>query len=183
MSKFFQALKKVGRTVKNAGCKIGLHSGIWEYQNPEECSQIRICERCGEKSKRVNHNWGEWDYLYEKDCRQLSLCLRCAEEQERTEHQWGPWRYESKASCLQLRICDRCLETEYGSKKHIFDHLEYMDQNSCLQVEKCSRCGEVGSNKHLNHDWGEWEFSTTHETPTPMRICRRCGEIEKKEDN
>ena len=180
MNIFIQTLEKVGRAVKKTGCKIGLHSGVWEYQNPDECSQVRICEMCGKESKQVNHSWGEWDYMYEKDCRQLSLCLRCAEEQERTDHQWGPWRYESATSCSQLRICDRCLETEHGSKKHVFDRLEYVDKNSCTQIEVCSRCGKEGSTKLLNHDWGEWEFNTTYNAP--MRMCRRCGEIEKKEN-
>lgn len=171
MGKFWGMIKKVG-------CKIGVHSGAWEYQSPDQCLQLRICELCGTESKREEHVWGKWDYLYDRDCRQLCLCHRCGEEKVRTEHQWGPWRYKSLDSCLQVRICDRCLETEEGSAKHIFDLREFVDREKCMQVEVCSRCGQKGSGSYLTHDWGEWKYRANENTP--IRLCRRCGETEEK---
>jgi hypothetical protein len=55
-------------------CLIGLHWGEWKYQIPTklirtqkggkescliDCTQIRVCEQCGTKSRRTRHVWSK----------------------------------------------------------------------------------------------------------------------------
>jgi len=70
-------------------CGLGWgHTGTWAYdKGPHECSQTRICLRCGEKSSRFEHKVEHWTnnrflgfWVLEK---QSGICIRCKGSQTR----------------------------------------------------------------------------------------------------
>ncbi len=57
-------------------CRLGCHHGKWEYLSEAQCSQSRVCSRCGDANARIRHKL-IWRYLGEKTCEQAKTCSRC----------------------------------------------------------------------------------------------------------
>ena len=61
-------------------CSFGWHDwGPWEYESPENCTQVRICRRGGHKhpeERVIIHDWGSWEYIYNNKCDQKRKCRR-----------------------------------------------------------------------------------------------------------
>lgn len=115
-------------------CALGFHDGAWTFVAPGQCSQRRICTRCGSQSHRISHQWGEWTYLAEDGCDLTRTCIRCAETERRTAHEWGQWDYIDAQGCTQARQCARCGQ---------------FDQE-----------GET----RMHHAWGDWSYSEPYRT-------------------
>jgi len=65
----------------------GFHEGEWKYEYPGNCTQIRICEHCGETSRKIKHNWSQW--FEESYSVSERICMRC-KMTERRERKSGP---------------------------------------------------------------------------------------------
>ena len=73
-------------------CRVVGHTGDWTYPD-ERCVRVRMCERCGEVTKRQEHTWTAFEYVANKRCEQERRCDRCGAVESRVVHQWGPWLY------------------------------------------------------------------------------------------
>ncbi len=71
-------------------CRVGIHRGQWEYVAEGQCTQIRICGRCGATKARTKHQ-RTWRYVKGGACEQVRICKRCeAVTGDRTKHEeWG----------------------------------------------------------------------------------------------
>lgn len=158
-------------------CKIGSHTGDWDYDRPRECDQSRRCTNCGYVSTRARHRWGEWDWEDPdnlKSCDSVRRCGRCDDAEYETRHRLE-WRYAldvmgdlSDVDGLGWQLmaaATRSLQENYGK---------------CQQVMACRRCGYYdGSSRRTFHDWGDWRLSQYDDTS--VHICARCGEREESE--
>jgi hypothetical protein len=91
---------------------MGLHQGPWEYLADGKCSQMRICQWCGEASLRVKHR-PTWEYVKEGSCDQTKICARCAGNRGgiRVRHDWG-LSYGPALGHDHARDCQRCPEKQ-----------------------------------------------------------------------
>jgi hypothetical protein len=86
-------------------CGIGLHRGEWKYLADENCSQMRVCERCGMAGWRMKHQ-RQWEYVREESCAQQKTCRRCGDiGRERERHVWGATESHGAEN---VRWCERC---------------------------------------------------------------------------
>jgi hypothetical protein len=86
-------------------CGMGLHRGEWKYLAEDNCSEMRVCERCGRAGRRVKHQ-RQWGYVREGSCAQQKTCRRCGDiGKERQRHVWGA--IESHGA-ENVRWCERC---------------------------------------------------------------------------
>jgi hypothetical protein len=86
-------------------CNMGLHRGEWKYLAEENCSQMRVCEKCGRVGRRVKHQ-RQWEYVKEESCAQQKTCRRCGDiGPERERHVWGATESHGLDN---VRWCERC---------------------------------------------------------------------------
>ncbi len=156
-------------------CSLGFHEGEWRYEQPDACTQLRVCQRCQAESRRTEHQWGEWAYPAADACDLVRMCGRCGERESRIEHHWGEVVYARPGSCEQVTICERCGEEKAAPIQHQWDHWLYQSADDCTQVQMCGRCGEYGRQTRINHEWGEWQDSPFYNAP--VRVCRHCAEM------
>lgn len=98
---------------KRMFCRLGLHSGVWVFPIEANCTQLRMCTRCGKTQQRIKHN-RKWLYIKEGACQQVKTCLRCDEKgNQRTTHVWGP---TYSAGSQDAHDCTRCREHESWSR-------------------------------------------------------------------
>ena len=126
-------------------CLLKLHNwGNWQYESPERCTQVQVCNRCGRKrhGEQKAHNWGEWRYV--NSCIQVQICNRCGQESHQEEHDWE--LIESK---------------ETGSSDHVSPG-SYYDTHRLHTVTtywentlQCKKCGMKKTEHGASTD--EWE--------------------------
>jgi hypothetical protein len=91
-------------------CRLGIHSGKWVYVTDGNCSQLKVCGRCGKTRVRTKHQ-REWRYIEDRNCDQVRNCKRCGEAtRHRVKHIWDPW-YEAGPDTRE-RDCSRCGKQE-----------------------------------------------------------------------
>ncbi len=62
-------------------CWLRSHSGTWQYEANTACTQIRVCEVCGQIETRVRHAWDAgWERAGE-----IRTCTRCGKTETRGE--------------------------------------------------------------------------------------------------
>ena len=92
-------------------CRVGIHSGQWEYVAAGHCSQTRTCDRCGVTKVRTKHR-RHWKYVGERTCEQIRICKRCdALSGNRTRHEdwsesWDVGGDRSAHRCLRCGHVD-----------------------------------------------------------------------------
>ncbi|MBI4202527.1 MAG: hypothetical protein HY532_05380 [Chloroflexi bacterium] len=87
-------------------CRVGIHTGRWEYLAEGQCTQMRECRRCAATKVRTKHQ-REWRYARDGRCEQIRTCKRCnAVSGERTKHQWG--ENYTVANWREGHRCKRC---------------------------------------------------------------------------
>ena len=60
----------------NLLCKVGWHHGTWAFDSgPVNCSQTRICRRCGVQSSKDFHNVEHWESI--GSFTECGSCERC----------------------------------------------------------------------------------------------------------
>jgi len=160
-------------------CKVGSHTGEWDYDGYRECGQTRRCTNCSAVSTRVRHNWGEWNWADPDDrtnCESVRECSRCDGTDYETRHNLE-WRYTldvmgdaSNAKGLGealLAATARAMQESYAK---------------CQQVMACRRCGYFDmSASRTFHDWGDWRLSQYGDAS--VHVCARCGEREESEES
>ena len=165
--------------INKGKCLIGFHQGEWCAESPTSCTFTRVCERCGVENSKVEHTWTEWSFSADVSCQQSRTCNRCGLQEERLYHTWAEAIYKTKATCEQEQVCARCREARPAPVRHVMDRWRYIEADGCTQVQQCSRC-QTDSVKHrVEHSWGDWQHSNTHNGP--VRVCRRCGEMQLQE--
>lgn len=123
-------------------CKLGVHAvSDWQYQSPQTCTQLQVCDRCGrELGRQVAHSWGPWAPQPSAPCTRVRLCQRCGTEQREPFHDWGQPQYEKPRdpaeidSTQMVRICRKCGEREEQAVCQIC--LSNQDLGSC---DRCYR--------------------------------------------
>ena len=58
------------------------------------------------------------------------------------------------------------------------DEWRYTAEEACTQQDHCSRCQAPGTQRRIEHTWGDWQHSNVHNGP--VRVCRRCGELQAR---
>ena len=57
--------------------------GVWEYESPTSCRQVRFCRRCQEKEiGEVIHKWGNWEPISQSA--EVRRCSHCGSEENRS---------------------------------------------------------------------------------------------------
>src|SRR5262249_17574375 len=164
------------KNIFDAGkCLLGFHEGPWVYRTEADCTLVRTCSRCGQKSERVEHTWGEWRYQAVESCAKLRECVRCRQFEQSVEHTWGEPVYARDGACDRVAVCGRCGHREPREVAHCFDQWTYRAEDDCTEINTCKRCGYQGSSTPVGHDWTEWERSEFYEAP--VRVCRQCGDL------
>lgn len=158
-------------------CKVGSHTGEWEFDHYRECDQTRRCGNCGTVSTRVRHNWGEWDWADPDDsrsCESVRECRRCDSTDRETRHNLQ-WRYI-------LDVIRDPSEAESFGEAFAAAAVRAMQESygRCQQVLACRRCGYFDmSALRTEHDWGDWQPSQYRDTS--RRACTRCGNREESD--
>ena len=97
-------------------CRVAGHTGEWTYPD-EQCTRVRMCQRCGQVTSKQEHTWGgAFGYVGADRCEQERRCDRCGAAESRVLHSWGPWLYVGPDDCQLIRqfhTCGRC-----GAKEH-----------------------------------------------------------------
>ena len=123
-------------------CAVGLHKGQWFYDEPDQCTQIRLCELCSEISTRTQHEWTEWRYRSYDNCQCVRGCKRCGEADYDTQHNWTHWEYLHVNDCTKVQVCGRCKKkSEHTKVVHEWKEWSYDDRNH-LRTRTCQRCHE-----------------------------------------
>ena len=89
-------------------CNLGVHRGVWEYDQPDACVQTLRCDLCGEVKQREAHGpFHVWEYFRLNDCNQSQRCGRCGTYiGSRTNHE----SWESMSFFSNKEQCTRCGE-------------------------------------------------------------------------
>lgn len=99
-------------------CRVGIHAGQWEYLAEGQCTQMRVCPRCGATKVRTKHQ-REWRYVSDGKCEQVRTCKRCeAASGYRTRHEkWSePWdagRDRAAHRCLRCGVVETWSTANY----------------------------------------------------------------------
>ena len=97
-------------------CRVAGHTGVWTYPD-EQCTRVRMCQRCGQVTTKQEHTWGgAFGYVAADRCEQERRCDRCGVVESRVLHNWGRWLYVGPDDCQLIRqfhTCGRC-----GAKEH-----------------------------------------------------------------
>ena len=102
-----------GSRLARTHCRVVGHTGDWTYPD-ERCIRVRICERCGDVTKKPEHAWTAFEYVSPKRCEQERRCNRCRAIESRVVHEWGPWVYVgTEQHFRQAHTCRRC-----GAEEH-----------------------------------------------------------------
>lgn len=137
--------KKV-KVCKNDGCnyKEDVEEehvwGIWQYEAPNSCIQIRNCTRCNKSEHTAEkHIWSEWQVglLPLDPCKIARRCEHCGKIDDKMEyqHSWGQWEeYEFTDENIiynRRKQCSRCKKSIYGAEHEgviltsiFFDHYQ-----------------------------------------------------------
>jgi hypothetical protein len=160
-----------------ARCSVGVHTGDWIPMTSQPCTIIRACTRCGDESRKINHDFGDWAYTADGSCLQARDCSVCDESLTRSVHQWGQPQYQDEVNCIQAKTCERCGQAERVAAVHIWGPLEYSAPDTCEQVGHCQRCA-TRTLPVLVHAWGDWQLDLQGNSSS--RVCRRCGDIGRR---
>ena len=87
-------------------CLFGYHIGPWLYENPADCTQTSACERCGARSRRIEHQWGA--FAVEYACTMFRTCARCPRIDFRYEHDWMEPPDDADRADHDYLICRHC---------------------------------------------------------------------------
>jgi len=169
-SRMFKKLFEKGK------CLLGFHAGEWNYEQPAQCGQVRVCTRCSTREQRTQHVLGEWRFDRVGHCEQTRSCARCAQTEQRVQHEWAAPYYKEEGSCEEMRACARCGEEQATGPRHQWARWEYTAPDKCAQRQICQRCGARSVQTRISHRWGEWEQSAQY--GGAVRVCRQCGEME-----
>ena len=164
------------KLLQKGKCLLGFHEGEWNYEQPAQCTQTRLCTLCQKRQERTHHIWAEWEFERERDCAQRRVCERCAESEERVTHNWAAPEFVEEGSCEQVRRCARCEAEEPTGASHQWGRWEYAIEDHCSEHQICERCGARSTHSRLEHCWSEWQESAHY--GGAVRVCRRCGEME-----
>ena len=159
-------------------CLVGLHQGEWSASSQNGCTFTRVCERCGTENQKVEHPWGEWDFVADGACDQVRSCGRCRSQEQRVSHAWAEPRYATEGSCERHQVCERCRAEQPAPLAHVMDEWRYTAEDVCTQQDHCTRCQAPGTQRRVEHTWGDWQHSNAHNGP--VRVCRRCGELQAR---
>ena len=157
-------------------CFLSLHNGKWEFETSDSCNQTRICESCGTKEDRVEHDLGDEQYISSENCYKARICLRCGYQSSRSlfqNHSWSRWDHEQSGSCTVARQCQHCDECETKMVHEWGEEWEYVSSNDCTVKKTCKICGtkEIVGERHT---WGEWKMDDEEE----IRSCLNCHETD-----
>jgi DNA-directed RNA polymerase subunit RPC12/RpoP len=133
---FFQNIWNKGR------CAIGAHKGEWVFDQPEQCTAVRVCELCGAVSTRTEHGWGEWRFLAPASCKRSRTCKRCGSVDYEIQHNWAHWEYLSPHDCTKVQVCSRC--KQQGEETKVVHEWDDWKQNDVERTytRRCRRCHE-----------------------------------------
>ena len=87
-------------------CRMGIHSGEWQYLTECACGQERECGRCGAIQARTRHR-RQWRYVGDRGCGQTRVCIRCyftdkfRDRHEGWSEEWDVGGSESAHRCLR----------------------------------------------------------------------------------
>lgn len=158
-------------------CQIGVHSGDWGYPAQDDCTLVRVCERCSKVNRRIEHRFAEWTFAAVGRCEQQRRCLRCPEVEDRVTHSWSIPDYRNTGSCEQVQRCERCQQVRAAPPVHSWNAAAYVENGKCDQQRTCERCHAFVS-AGIEHDWGDWTLTTSGDGSA--RSCRRCGRISQR---
>jgi hypothetical protein len=83
----------------------------WEYERPKDCTQVKMCRRCGHRQQRVSHDWdlGDRDHW---PCERVATCRRCGKT-DMLGHSFS-WKHVQwdDSTDYDEYSCDRCGKVE-----------------------------------------------------------------------
>jgi hypothetical protein len=85
--RFGPRLPMFKKLLQKGKCLVGFHEGEWNYEQPAQCIQTRLCTLCQKRQERTHHIWAV-GIEREGDCAQRGVCERCAERRSAPPHNW-----------------------------------------------------------------------------------------------